>query len=338
MDLKTLRVQAREKMSGVCRVCKKCDGRTCAGELPGMGGIGSGLAFQENIRALEEIKFKSRLIHDVHEPETRTDILELPLDMPVIIAPLAGTKFNMGNAISEERFANIVVGSAISAGITACTGDGTEEAFDSGMKAIERASGNAIPVVKPWIGSILDQRLERCLKSGCKIIGMDIDAATNAALNKGKRTVGPKTYAELVSIVDKIHAAGLKFMLKGILSAEDAKLAKEAGCDAIVVSNHGGRIFESAPATASALPAIAAIAGHMTVLVDGGIRSGADVLKMIALGANAVLLGRPVIVAAIGGEEEGVSIILKRLRRQLMESMVLTGCKNIGSVGKEILA
>lgn len=338
MDLKTLRNQAREKMSGVCRVCKKCDGRACAGELPGMGGIGSGLAFQENIRALDEIKLRSRLIHDIHEPETKTEILGLKLDMPVMIAPLAGAKFNMGNAISEELFANTVVNSAIAAGIVACTGDGTEEAFECGIKAIEKINGNAIPVVKPWIGSILDQRLERCLKSGCKIIGMDLDAATNAALNKGKRRVGPKTCAELSAIVEKIHATGRKFMLKGILSKEDAKLAKEAGCDAIVVSNHGGRIFESAPATATALPAIADVAGSMTVLVDGGIRSGADVLKMLALGAKAVLLGRPVIIAAIGGEEEGVSIILKRLHRQLKECMVLTGCENITNVGKEHLA
>ena len=167
---------------------------------------------------------------------------------------------------------------------------------------------------------------------------MDIDAAAITALAKSKRPVAPKNQAELRAIVDKAHELGLKFMLKGVLSVEDAQAAEECGCDAIVVSNHGGRAFEAVPGTAAALPAIARSVKNMTVLVDGGVRAGADVLKMLALGARAVLIGRPAIIAAIGGEEEGVQLWLSRLQRQLIESMILTGCASVQEAGPHLLA
>lgn len=129
-----------------------------------------------------------------------------------------------------------------------------------------------------------------------------------------------------------------QFLLKGVLSVEDALAAEECGCDAIVVSNHGGRAFEAVPGTAAALPAIAQSVRRMTVLVDGGVRAGADVLKMLALGAAAVLIGRPAIIAAMGGEEEGVRMLLTRMQRQLEESMLLTGCASVREAGPHLLA
>ena len=167
---------------------------------------------------------------------------------------------------------------------------------------------------------------------------MDIDTAAITALAKSKRPVSPKSRAELSAIVEKTHALGLKFMLKGVLSVEDALAAEECGCDAIVVSNHGGRAFEAVPGTAAALPAIVRNVKEMTVLADGGVRSGADVLKMLALGARAVLIGRPAIIAGMGGEEEGVQMLLSRMQRQLAEGMLLTGCASVREAGPHLLA
>ncbi|WP_298033189.1 alpha-hydroxy-acid oxidizing protein [uncultured Desulfovibrio sp.] len=145
---------------------------------------------------------------------------------------------------------------------------------------------------------------------GCRVAGMDIDTAAIIALAKSKHPVSPKSRAELSAIVERTHDLGLKFMLKGVLSVEDALAAEECGCDAIVVSNHGGRAFEALPGTAAALSATARSVKKMTVLVDGGVRSGADVLKMLALGAKAVLIGHPAIIAGMDGEEEGVQMLL----------------------------
>lgn len=337
MDMKTLRQQARERMNGLCRVCPKCDGRACAGELPGMGGIRTAAAFRANVNELEKICLNMRVIHDVRKPDTACDILGHHLEMPVLVAPLAGAKFNMGGYLTEERFAQVLTNGAKKAGTVSCTGDGTPEAFDCGIKAVESVAGWGIPVIKPWAGEVFYERLESAARSGCRAVGMDIDTAAFTALAKSKRPVSPKSRAELSAIVEKTHSLGLKFMLKGVMSVEDAKAAEECGCDAIVVSNHGGRVFEALPATAAVLPAIAQNVKDMTVLADGGIRSGSDVLKMLALGADAVLIGRPAIIAAIGGEEEGLEMWLSRLHRQLQESMLLTGCASISDTGSHLL-
>lgn len=338
MDMKTLRRQARERMNGACRVCPQCDGKACAGELPGMGGIRTGASFRANVSALEKVCLKMRLIHEVRTPETACEVLGLSLSMPVLVAPLAGTAFNMGKGLPEERFARVVTEGARSAGSISCTGDGTSEVFDSGLNAVQAAEGWGIPVIKPWAGEAFFERLERVAQAGCRVAGMDIDTAAITVLAKSKRPVSPKSRAELSAIVEKAHALGLKFMLKGVLSVEDALAAEECGCDAIVVSNHGGRAFEAVPGTAAVLPAIAQSVRGMTVLVDGGVRAGADVLKMLALGAGAVLIGRPAIIAAMGGEEEGVRMLLTRMQRQLVESMLLTGCASVREAGPHLLA
>ena len=176
-----------------------------------------------------------RLIHEVRAPETACEVLGLSLSMPVLIAPLAGTTFNMGNGLPEERFAQVVTEGARSAGTISCTGDGTSEVFGSGLNAVQAAEGWGIPVIKPWAGEAFFERLERAAQAGCRVVGMDIDTAAITVLAKSKRPVSPKSRAELSAIVEKAHALGLKFLLKGVLSVEDALAAEECGCDAIVV-------------------------------------------------------------------------------------------------------
>jgi len=122
------------------------------------------------------------------------------------------------------------------------------------------------------------------------------------------------------------------------MTVEDAKLAVEAGAGGIVVSNHGGRVLDHTPGTAEVLPEIAAaVKGKIKILVDGGIRSGADVLKMLALGAEAVLVGRPMAIAAVGGGKEGVTLLLNHYADQLKTAMIYAGCKSLGDVSSSVL-
>ena len=124
-----------------------------------------------------------------------------------------------------------------------------------------------------------------------------------------------------------ISGAGLPVILKGVMTAGDAELAVEAGAAGIVVSNHGGRVLDHTPGTADVLPEIAAaVKGRIRILADGGIRGGADVLKMLALGAEAVLVGRPMAVAAVGGGREGVAFLLNRYGDELRTAMMYAGC------------
>ena len=105
-----------------------------------------------------------------------------------------------------------------------------------------------------------------------------------------------------------------------------------------MVSNHGGRVLDSTPGTAEVLPEIAeAVGGEMTILVDGGIRSGGDILKMLALGAHGVMIGRPFSIAAVGGLQQGVETYIDTLHTQLVQAMVLTGTDNVNRVESGIL-
>jgi L-lactate dehydrogenase (cytochrome) len=127
-------------------------------------------------------------------------------------------------------------------------------------------------------------------------------------------------------------------VLKGILDAEDARLAAEAGVDGIVVSNHGGRQLDGVPSTAAALPSIAAAVGdRLTVLADGGVRSGLDVFRMLALGAEGVLIGRAWAYALAAGGEAGVAQMLRLLEAELRVAMALTGCRRVRDIGPEML-
>lgn len=336
--MQTIRAKAKELLGNACRVCKVCDGRVCAGEVPGMGGLGTGTAFQRNVQALESIDLNMRLIHEVTQPDTKISWLGMELSMPVVAAPIGGI-FNFNKATTEEQYIKDVVDGSKAAGVIGCSGDGVPpEIMDGGLAAIKDAAGWGIPFIKPWEGAEIDDKMQRAIASGCKAIGMDIDAAGLITLRKMGRPVGPKSLKELTSIVDKAHKGGVKFILKGIMTVQDAHLAAEAGADCIVVSNHGGRVFPSAPGTAEVLGQIAdEVSGKLSIMVDGGIRTGFDIVKMLALGADIVGIGRPVTVAVVGGGAAGVSTYFESIRSELVQAMVLTGCQSLKDITDEVL-
>jgi len=337
--MKDIRDNARKLMQGFCRVCKVCDGKACAGEVPGMGGLGTAASFQNNVTALAAVKLNMRLLHGNSEPDTSTTVLGIALDMPVMAAPIGGVSFNMGGKISEEEYTDAVVGGCKDSGVIGCTGDGVPPFIhEAGFKAIVDAGGRGIPFIKPWEGAELEEKLEKARATGCTCFGMDVDAAGLITLKQMGRPVAPKPVAELKALIAKIHSWNAKFILKGVMTPDEARLAVEAGADGIVVSNHGGRVLDHTPGTAEVLPAVAAeVKGEIAILVDGGVRTGTDVLKLIALGADAVLIGRPISVAAVGGLRAGVSTYLGTIKGQLKGAMVLTGCGSIADITGRVI-
>jgi len=121
--MKEIRKNAKSLMEGFCRVCPVCNGKTCAGEVPGMGGIGTGASFKENIKALSSLRFNMKLIHHVTAPDTRITILGKNLDLPVIAAPIGGVSFNMGGRITEKDYINAVLRGCHKREILGCCGD-----------------------------------------------------------------------------------------------------------------------------------------------------------------------------------------------------------------------
>jgi L-lactate dehydrogenase (cytochrome) len=127
-------------------------------------------------------------------------------------------------------------------------------------------------------------------------------------------------------------------VIKGILDPEDAREAADAGVDGIVVSNHGGRQLDGVISTARALPRVAeAVAGRMPVLVDGGVRSGLDLVRMLALGADFVLLGRAWAYALAASGQAGVAHVLELIEAEMRVAMALTGTTNVADIGMETL-
>lgn len=334
--MKEIYQNAKEKMKGFCRVCPVCNGKACAGEVPGMGGLGTGSSFTANLDALSCYQFNMRVVHGVTEPDTTVDFLGKSLSMPVLAAPIGGVSFNMGGEVSEEEYIDAVVGGCRAVGTLGCTGDGVPEFIHaSGYAAIEKNDGEGIPFIKPWEDEEFFDKLKKAENSGTNIFGMDIDAAGLVTLRKMGRPVTPKTVDQLKRIIE---SSSMKFILKGVMTADEALLAVEAGADAIVVSNHGGRVLDSAPGAADVLTSIAdAVKGKITIIADGGVRSGGDVLKLLALGADIVMIGRPVSVAAVGGLQPGVEAYFEKIKGELIQTMVLTGTTNVREVGREIL-
>ena len=331
-----IRKVAKERMKGYCRVCPVCNGVACAGEVPGMGGIGSGAAFRANLAALAGWRLNMRLIHEVTAPNAAVTLFGQTLDIPVLAAPIGGVAFNMGGAVSEEDYILSKLQGCRDHGILGCTGDGVPPFIhEAAFAAIRKLGGRGIPFIKPWEDAELFAKLDQAAATGAPCIGMDIDAAGLVTLRKMGRPVSPKSPSQLKTIIARVE---VPFILKGIMTADQARLAVDAGARGIVVSNHGGRVLDHAPGAAEVLPEIAeAVRGQITILVDGGIRSGGDVLKMIALGADAVMVGRPFSIAAVGGLADGVGAYIDQLKTEVASAMVLTGCPDIPSVGMDIL-
>ncbi len=334
--MKEVRNNARKVMKNFCRVCPVCNGIACAGEVPGMGGLGTGSSFIDNVKGLAANKFNMRLIHDVANPDTGTTLLDKQLSLPLLAAPIGGVSFNMGGGITESDYIEAIINGCKTKGIIGCTGDGVPEFIhQSGFEAVKKSGGHGIPFIKPWEETELYEKMAAAKETGTDIVGMDIDAAGLITLRKMGRPVSPKSLDNLTEIIKKSR---MKFILKGIMTPDEAQLAVEAGADAIVVSNHGGRVLDYAPATSEVLADIAtAVKGRITILADGGVRSGGDVLKLLALGADAVMIGRPFSIAAVGGLQSGVETYIDTIGEELKQAMVLTGTKSVTEVDRRIL-
>ena len=336
MDIKTIRDNAREKLKGYCRVCPRCDGSACRGEVPGMGGAGTGSAFIANIAALDANCFNMRTIHGVKKPDTAVTLFGAKLSFPVMAAPMTGISYNCGGAISEKDFINAVIAGSCDAGTLGMSGDGADPAmYGDGIDAIMTNGGKGIPIIKPRAQSEIKKLLKIAEDAGAPAVGMDIDGAGLVTMALKGQPVSPKSTDELSEIV---ASTKLPFILKGVMTTDETELAIRAGVKAIVVSNHGGRVFDFTPGAADVLPDIADIAkGKITILADGGVRTGLDVLKYLALGADAVLVGRPLVTGVFGGGREGTALILDRIRNELSQAMLLTGCADIKSISPDIL-
>lgn len=335
MRYREIQEKARERMAPNCHVCRECNGKACRGQVPGTGGRGSGMAFIRNVEYLSNIMIQPDLIHENRRPDTSFELFGRTFAAPVFAAPIAGMNVSYNGAMTDEEYARCLLFGCRDAGCMAFTGDGPPpEFFDGPLAVYPEAEGWGIPTIKPWRGNRVYEKIDRIRPYHPFAVAMDIDGAGHGHFSDSADMV-PKTTEEIKSYATYAQAP---FILKGILSVSAAKKAMECGVDAIVVSNHGGRLYEHMAATVEMLPEIRAVVGNrLKIFVDGGIRSGADVFKAIAMGADAVLIGRPYVVAAHGGGREGVACYTERLIRELQEAMKMTGCMSLAEISQDYI-
>ncbi|MCG6120281.1 MAG: alpha-hydroxy-acid oxidizing protein [Blastomonas sp.] len=325
-------------------------------------GAGDQWTMRENIAAFARLPLRSRVLRDMHGGTTATHLLGQELEAPILIAPTAY------HALAHR---DGEVATALAAG---ATGTCMVVSTQASVSIEEIAQAATAPV---WFQLYIqpDRAFTRMLvrraeDSGYRALVVTVDAPVNGLRNAEARAgfvlpphirpvnlagmrlppQGPPSGALLFGTPIMDHAAvwediawlkaetRLPVIVKGITDPGDSRLALDSGADGIIVSNHGGRVLDGLPASIDLLPGVVqAVAGRVPVLMDGGVRRGNDVLRALALGARAVLIGRPVLHALATAGALGVAHAMRVLRAELELAMALTGCRTISEIGPDCL-
>lgn len=337
MNYQEILTNARECIGPYCKACNICNGKVCRNQIPGPGAKGTGDTAMRNYDKWQEIRVNMDTICENKTPDTSFSLFGHNFRYPFFAGPVGAVNLHYGDIYDDLAYNNILVQACSENGIAAFTGDGTNpEVMKGAAKAISSFGGIGVPTVKPWNMDTIKEKLTLCRESGSFAVAMDIDAAGLPFLKNMQPPAGSKTVEELREIIEMAH---VPFIIKGIMTVKGALKAKEAGASAIVVSNHGGRVLDQCPATAEVLEDIAdALKGSgIKILVDGGIRSGTDVFKALALGADAVLICRPFVTAVYGGAQEGVKTLIEKIGAELADTMAMCGAPDLASITEDMI-
>jgi isopentenyl diphosphate isomerase/L-lactate dehydrogenase-like FMN-dependent dehydrogenase len=319
------------------------------------GGAGDEVTLRENVAAWGGWRLRPRVLNDVREVSTRTEVLGGPVEAPVLVAPVAYQRMahpdgERGMAAGAAAAGTPMCLSTLSttrpAEVAAAAPDGRhwfqlyafrdsgvtralmEEAIDAGFEAV------VVTADAPPGGN-----RERDRRNGFTLPKELGTPSLSAAVGGDRALTIEQTFALMnhgltwADVEDLASECSVPVLVKGILTAEDAELALEHGAAGVLVSNHGGRQLDRSLATAEALPEIAAaVEGRAALLVDGGIRRGVDVATALALGADAVLVGRPALWGLAAGGAEGVARVLELLRQELELALGLLGCTGVSQL------
>ena len=337
MTYQEVLANAREAMSKNCKACPVCNGRACTNHVPGPGAKGVGDTAIRNFDKWQDIRVNMDTIAEGGDPDTSLELFGKKFRFPFFAGPVGAVTMHYSDKYNDQSYNDILVKACAEGGIAAFTGDGLDaNVMKVACEAIAAAGGLAVPTVKPWNQETIAEKMELVKASGSFAVAMDIDAP-GLPFPQGMSPPAGRERVEQLSEIAKM--AGKPFIIKGVMTVRGALKAKEAGAAAIVVSNHGGRVLDQCPATAEVLPAIVdALKGSgVKVLVDGGIRSGVDVFKALAMGADAVIIARPFVSAVYGGAEEGVKLYIDKIGGELADTMSMCGAKTLSDITRDMI-
>ena len=337
MNFQEVIEQARGSLGSVCKACPVCNGKACGNKIPGPGAKGVGDTAIRNYEKWQDIRVNMDTICGHETPDASLELFGKTFKYPFFAGPVGAINMHYGEKYNDVTYNNTLVKGCCDSGIAAFTGDGVNPVvMQAACDAIAAVGGVGVPTVKPWNMELVKEKIELCKKAGCFAIAMDVDAAGLPFLKNMNPPAGSKTVEELAEIAKE---AGVPFIVKGIMTVAGALKAKEAGVAGIVVSNHGDRVLDQCPATAEVLADIVdALKGSgVKVFVDGGLRTGVDVFKALALGADAVIIARPFVTAVFGGAEEGVAAYVNKIGAELEDAMTMCGAKSLADINRDMV-
>ncbi|PGH57491.1 alpha-hydroxy-acid oxidizing enzyme [Azospirillum palustre] len=326
------------------------------------GAGADGITQRANREAFDRLRLMPRVLRDLSGATARSELFGEVLDYPIVLAPMAHHRL----VHPDGELATVEAAGLTRSWMTVST--------QASVRVDEIARRATAPL---WFQLYSQPRREdtltlarRAEDAGCKALVLTVDAPVNGMRNMEQRagfrlppTIAPVNLAGLAPddfrpprpgspvFQGMLHAAptwdmvawlcsetGLPVLLKGILNPEDVEPAIAAGAGGLIVSNHGGRTLDTLPASIDALPAVAERAARrLPVLMDGGIRRGTDILKALALGADAVLVGQPVLHALAVGGMAGVAHMLTLLQTELEVAMALTGQPTLPDIDRSVI-
>ncbi len=330
-------LQAAHDPKNKCKACPVCNGKACGNTIPGPGSKGMGDTAIRNFEKWREIRVNMDTISDSAAPDASLAIFGQQFRFPFFAGPVGAVTSHYSDKYNDASYNDVLVKACAECGIAAFTGDGLDAAVMQGAcAAIAANKGLGVPTVKPWNLTTIQEKMELVKSSGSFAVAMDIDAAGLPFLKGMNPPAGSKTVEQLAEIA---NMAGKPFIVKGVMTVAGALKAQQAGAAAIVVSNHGGRVLDQCPATAEVLADIVdALKGSgMKILVDGGIRSGVDVFKALALGADAAIICRPFVPMVYGGGAEGVKLYIDKIGAELEDTMAMCGAKTLADINRDMI-
>ena len=286
-----------------------------------------------NRQHMDSFVFEMRLL-DSQAADTSTTLFGAPLRAPIMAAAICESRILKRLAPWDPPYLEQIAAGLADAGSLMSTGMVTLEE----LARIVDQGAPVLHIVKPYDDDdTVLRHLERAAELGCVAVGMDVDVVfLEKAWDEvpGPALLGHKTLDDM----RRFRAATkLPFVMKGVLSAHDARLARELGADALMVSSHGGETIDYAMPVLQALPIVRRECPDLPILVDSGFRRGTDVLKALALGANGVGIATLLLIACAGGGRDGVRAMMEALYEELARTMSITGCRSVDEIDPAIL-
>lgn len=336
MDYNQLLIEARKHIGPNCKACPVCNGLACGNTMPGPGSKAPGNGAHDNWKAWQNIKLTMDCIAPAGEVDTRLEFLGRQLDFPLITGPIGSIKWQYNPESDVRDFNRDVASAAAKLGIAGAFGDGIEPGvYTDSLKHSADFGGVSMPILNPYSDEEIKEKIALANEAGVFALGVVIDSAGLPHLRQKGISAGTKTVEQLRMLRE---CSKVPFAIKGVMSAKTALKAVEAGADAIIVSNHGGRVLPFSPATAEVLPEIAdAVKGKTKIIVDGGIRTGIDIFKALALGADAVMICRPILVSWYGAEQQGIELLVNKLRAELDDVMYMCGARKLSDINRDMI-